>query len=400
MAQELINGLRIYYFQYLVRVVSMNEKKIFSSSIRRLTNPHKHHFFGYYGINPWDYSGEKHLALETDFHTYPPKNTDVANVGLVDRLTGVFNAYATTSAFNLQQGSMMHWIGDEFTYNDWDNGKLVSRIINTKTRESRTIQGAIAAISPTEPLGIGLNYQRMALCRSVVGYASEIDPSGISDLPEDDGLFLLNLVSGNSELILSITDVIAHVDEKRFSGKRTWFNHVHFNIDGTRILFFCRIRLETGFLTSLWTVNPDGSDLECQIPFGYRISHFDWKSTTEILVSSDIVDEMGFVEFTDGNKDFTPLGRGVLPNDGHASYSPDRQYIVCDTYPRGVERYAELMIYDISENGKILLGEFQHDEQFSGDIRCDLHPRWSIDGKTITFDSVHENSRQIYCIDL
>ncbi len=137
-----------------------------------------------------------------------------------------------------------------------------------------------------------------------------------------------------------------------------------------------------------------------QIPFGYRVSHFDWKTPTKILVSSDIVDEMGFVEFSDGMQNFRPLGRGVLPNDGHASFSPDRESLLCDTYPRGPARLAELMLYDIAENRKIVLGEFHHDEQFSGDIRCDLHPRWSSDGKTITFDSVHEGSRQIYCIDL
>ena len=378
----------------------MNEDNIINSNISRLTNPPKHHFFGYYGINPWDDSGEYHLALETDFHTYPPKTTDVANVGLVSRLTGVFNSYATTSAFNLQQGSMMHWIGDEFTYNDWENGKLVSRILNIETRDVRTIQGAVAAISPIEPIGIGLNFQRMAICRSVVGYASQIDPSTIIPQPEDDGLFLLNLENGKFELILSIANVIAKVDDKRLNGQRTWFNHVLFNPDGTRILFFCRVRVGKAFFTSLWTVNPDGSDLELQIPFGYRVSHFDWKSSTQILVSSDIVNEMGFVEFTDGIQDFIPLGRGILPNDGHASYSPDRQYLVCDTYPRGTERYAELMLYDITENRKILLGKFQHEEQFTGDVRCDLHPRWSTDGKTITFDSVHENTRQIYCIDL
>lgn len=378
----------------------MNEGNLLNSSISRLTNPSNHHFFGYYGINPWDGSGKYHLCLETDFHTYPPKTSDIARVGLVNRLTGVFNSYATTSAFNLQQGSMMHWIGNEFTYNDWDDGKLVSRILNIDTRELRTIQGAVAAVSPTEPIGIGLNFQRMALCRSVVGYASEIDSSQIIPQPGNDGLFLLNLVSGKSELMLSIADVIAEIDDKKLIGQQTWFNHVLFNPDGTRILFFCRVRVEKGFLTSLWTVNPDGTDLELQIPFGYRISHFDWKSSTQILVSSDIVDDMGFVEFTDGIQDFTPLGRGVLPNDCHASYSPDRNYLVCDTYPRGAERYAELMLYDISENRKILIGKFQHDKQFTGDIRCDLHPRWSTDGNTITFDSVHENTRQIYCVDL
>ncbi len=372
----------------------------FNLKVNRLSILPKHHFFGYYGINPWDKSGQYHLALETDFHTHRPVVLDVANVGLVDRETHNFITYGNTSAFNLQQGSMMHWIGEEFTFNDWEDGCLVSRVLNPKTKVIRTIPGAIAAVSPTTSIAIGLNYQRMAHCRSVVGYASEIEPTEIKTQPEDDGLYLLDLQDGTSKLVLSIADVIATSKDERFVGGRAWFNHVLFNTDGTRVLFFCRVRHERGFYSSLWTVNPDGTDLEMQIPFGYRVSHFDWKTPTKILVSSDIVDEMGFVEFSDGMQNFKPLGRGVLPNDGHASFSPDRQWLLCDTYPRGTARLAELMLYDIAENRKIVLGEFHHDEQFSGDIRCDLHPRWSSDGKTITFDSVHEGSRQIYCIDL
>lgn len=372
----------------------------FNLKVDRLSVSPKHHFFGYYGINPWDKSGQFHLALETDFHTHRPVTSDVANVGLVDRETHNFIPYAKTAAFNLQQGSMMHWIGEEFTFNDWEDGKLVSRALNSKTKEIRTIYGAIAAVSLTAPIAIGLNYQRMAHCRSVVGYASEMGPTEIEAQPEDDGLYLLDLQDGTSKLVLSIADVIATSKDERLVDGRAWFNHVLFNTDGTRVLFFCRVRHERGFYSSLWTVNPDGTDLEMQIPFGYRVSHFDWKTPTKILVSSDIVDEMGFVEFSDGMQNFKPLGRGVLPSDGHASFSPDRQWLLCDTYPRGFARLAELMLYDIAENRKIVLGEFHHDEQFSGDIRCDLHPRWSSDGKTITFDSVHEGSRQIYCIDL
>jgi hypothetical protein len=31
-----------------------------------LSTGHKHHFFGYYGINPWNLSIPHNLALETD----------------------------------------------------------------------------------------------------------------------------------------------------------------------------------------------------------------------------------------------------------------------------------------------------------------------------------------------
>ena len=372
--------------------------------VKRLSASPKHHFFGYYGINPWDSTTRYHLALETDFHTHRPLPEDVATVGLIHRATHKFIPRAKTSAFNLQQGSMMHWInggaGAEFTFNDWEDGTLVSRTMNPTTGTIRTIQGAIAAVSPTAPLAIGLNYGRMAHCRAVVGYATHSKSADVEGQPEDDGLYQLNLQNGSSKLVLSIADVIRASGDKQVIGKRTWFNHVLFNTDGTRLLFFCRVRHETGFYTSLWTVNPDGSDLEMQIPFGYRVSHFDWRTPTRILVSSDILGEMGFVEFTDGLRDFTPLGRGVLPSDGHASFSPNREWLLCDTYPRGTKRLAQLMVYNIAENRKIVLGEFHHEEQFVGDIRCDLHPRWAPDGKTITFDSVHEGSRQIYLVEL
>ena len=119
--------------------------------VKRLSANPRHHFFGYYGINPWDSTTRYHLALETDFHTHRPLPEDVATVGLIHRDTHKFIPRAKTSAFNLQQGSMMHWInggaGEEFTFNDWEDGTLVSRAMNPTTGTVRTIQGAIAAVS-------------------------------------------------------------------------------------------------------------------------------------------------------------------------------------------------------------------------------------------------------------
>jgi len=368
--------------------------------IKVLSSGPKHHFFGYYGINPWDRSLRSHLSLETDFHNRRPEVGDCATVGLIERQTHLFTPYARTSAFNFQQGSMMHWIdvgfGEEFTFNDWEDGKLVARAVNPKTRKMRKVQGAIAAVSPTEPIAMGLNYARMAHCRPVVGYANNIDPRKLQSSPENDGLFLLDLESCQSRLILSIADVIRASGYEEVRGELAWFNHILFNTDGTRILFFCRAKKENRWYSSLWTASPDGTDLQCQIPFKYRISHFAWRDAKRILISCDFLGEMQFLEFTDGQRDFKPFGEGILPRDGHASFSPDGRWLVSDTYPKGERRLSELMLYDVDNNNKITLGQFHSEEKFSGDIRCDLHPRWSPDGNTVSFDSVHEGSRQIY----
>jgi len=77
---------------------------------------------------------------------------DSATVGTVNRSSGEFKSVDETSAFNLQQGAMMHWVGngpdEEITYNDWENGRVVARAVHPTTGARRTIDGAIAAVSP------------------------------------------------------------------------------------------------------------------------------------------------------------------------------------------------------------------------------------------------------------
>ena len=377
-----------------------------SINIGSLSKGPKHHFFGYYGINPWDKSGRYHLALETEFDDRKPESNDIAKVGVIDKQTSEFIPIAESPAFNLQQGSMMHWIdagfGEEFTYNDYKDDTLISYAVNFKTKEKRRINGAVAAVSPNNKEGIGLNFERMSFCRPTVGYAHDRKDYKFINIPEDDGLYLLNFETGMSKLLISIKEVIDKSEYDLPKGRPAWFNHVLYNPSGNRMLFFGRIQSQngSGFLTSLWTVNSDGSDLQNQVPFGYWVSHFDWKDDQTILITTDLFGEREYVEFTDGKKDFKVIGKGILTVDGHCSYSGDKKWILSDSYPQGDELLSEVFLYNIEKNEKVSLGKFHHDEKYKGVIRCDLHPRFSNDGTTVTFDSVHEGVRQIYSIDV
>lgn len=331
---------------------------------------------------------------------------DVANVGYIDQETNKFIKISKTSAFNLQQGTMMHWIdcgyGEEFTHNDHDDNNLISYAINFKSKTKRKINGAIAAVSPNHNQAIGLNFRRMSHCRPTVGYAHNIKNFELENIPANDGLYALDLKTGCANLMLSIKEVIEKTNVKLPVNQPAWFNHVLYNVTGERLFFFCRIQKEKGgFLSSLWTVNKDGSDLQYQIPFGYKISHFYWKDENTILITSNIRGKLEYLELRDGKKGFRPVGEKILTTDGHCSYLPDRNWILSDAYSRGnSEKLAELFIYNIEEKRKISLGKFHHDIKYKGLVRCDLHPRISNDGKLVSFDSVHEGTRQIYTVDI
>ncbi len=127
---------------------------------------------------------------------------------------------------------------------------------------------------------------------------------------------------------------------------------------------------------------------------------FAWRDTKHIMISTDLSGQMQFLEFVDRDRTFEPFGHGAFPSSGHNAFSPDRQWVVCDSSPQEIERMSELMLYHIPEGKKYTLGQVHSPAIYTRDIRCDLHPRWSPDGKAVTFDSVHGGTRQVYLADV
>ena len=153
-------------------------------------------------------------------------------------------------------------------------------------------------------------------------------------------------------------------------------------------------------MNSLWTVNLDGAGLECLIGYGSKISHFAWINDDSIMISSDVLGGMEFLSLNIQTKEMERMHIDQFPSDGHNAFSPDYRWIVCDTYPEGTNRKCRMLLHNRDTRETLLLGSFSHPSHISGDWRCDLHPRWSPDGTIVTFDSVHEGTRQIYSADV
>lgn len=60
-----------------------------------------------------------------------------------------------------------------------------------------------------------------------------------------------------------------------------------------------------------------------------------------------------------------------------------------------------LMLFRPADARLVVLGKFYLSPEHKGEYRCDLHPRWSRDGKYICIDSMHiGDKRQMYLLDV
>ena len=89
----------------------------------------------------------------------------------------------------------------------------------------------------------------------------------------------------------------------------------------------------------------------------------------------------------------------ILSRDGHCSFTRDGAWLLNDEYP-DENNLRALLLWNMAEERLVVLGRFLSPPFFQDQIRCDLHPRWSRDERHISFDSIHEGSRQIYLVDV
>ncbi len=367
----------------------------------------KFHWFGYYDKCPWSADGRYMLAMEVDFMDRPPTGSDSIRVGMVDLQAGdrEFIPLDETHAWCWQQGTMLQWLATDpnrlVIYNSVQDGEYCSIIRDVHSGETRVLPRPVYAVSPDGTQAVSLNFSRVARTRPGYGYYALPDPTEGVMHPDDDGVWWIDLQTGETKLILTI-DQITQVAYRRSMENENWFNHMQFCTDGRRFLFLHRWKRADGVrhFTQLFTANPDGSDLYL-VADDDMISHFDWLDERHIIAwaTHRHIGNRYFL-YRDQTPWLQVVGDDVFTSDGHMSYSPgDRRYLLTDTYP-DAQMKRSLIIYDTQTGRRADIGRFLSPRRYSGEIRCDLHPRWNRDGTQVCFDSIHEGQRQMYVIDV
>ncbi|HNX03938.1 MAG TPA: beta-N-acetylhexosaminidase [Opitutales bacterium] len=393
------------------------------SAPRAITQgPHDHFFANYFAINAWSPDNRYTLVLETDIKDKLPDGAP-CTLGLVDTQDGNrFIPVTTTRCWNFQEAAMAHWMPcekDTFVFNDLRDGKFCTVVMNWKTKTERVYPFPVSAVNEDGTWAVSINYARLFLTRPDYGYSGEGQgPRRGVVFPEDDGLWAVNLKTGEAKLIVSCAAVKNMVPAVKSKDGMSYLCHTVISKDGKRIYFLSR-SVEESFEgvkkfkgvkweTTAFTCNADGSDIRRCFPDGWGSSHFNWKpnlserdARTMIVTANFQLRGYTHVEFTVGEENRArQVGGKEMDFDGHCIYTPDGKFISGDGY-WDKDFYRHWKMVRLEDEAIVDLGRYFIPEVYR-DVycRCDLHPRWRPDGLQIGFNSVHEGTRQVYVMDV
>ena len=410
---------------------------------QRISEKGRHSFFGFYGKSPWNINERFFVYLEVDFIDRHPTDKDFARIILIDFEKNSKIELAKTKAWNWQQGCMIQWIpgsSNKIIFNDAENGKLISRIIDVQTKKEVKIPFPIYDIHPSGKYALSVSFEKLNYVRKGYGYEGGKTDEFAKNISEKEGVYLINLVTKKRKLILPLEKLYNYKTLPSMDSGRHWIDQPVFSPDGKRFCVLHRWELKGGlFHTRFFTAGVEEDKLHCFPDSGFY-SHFIWRNPKEILMFCSVSE--GFAQVRKDNlksrfllKFVRPIYRRLVPrsirkrvipigyyllkdqtkevrkinvynDDGHPCFSPDGKNLITDTYPDS-GGYRKLILFNWAQQKGRVLGEFYsipnkryiHNKipDFGNSpFRADLHPRWDRKNEKVCFDSMHEGYRGVY----
>ncbi len=372
--------------------------------VRRISPEGEHCFFGYYDLNAYDKEGRYHLCTRTKFIDRLPEKEDVLELGVIDMNDGKFHVFAKTTAWNFQQGALLQWHGEKdgvVFYNERQGDKYVTVEHDLHTGEKK-YNPAVASITQDGKYGLVINFNRIYDFRPGYGYAGVKDEFYEENVPEKDGIRLVDLTNGSEKLFISYKEILQKSGIEGFEEAKYLINHITFSPSGNKFLFLLRNfpSIGKGWETTMMISDKSGNmSVVLKETF---ISHYYWRDDENIVVYCTIHGKAGLYVINIMTNDAQEIKSEYFMDardDIHCIYSPDRRYIIGDCYPFKSE-YRKIYLIDTITNCVREILRASTIFPAIDDIRCDLHVRWRPDGRAFSFDSTCTGMREIYEVDL
>ena len=384
--------------------------EISQSDINYLSIPSRSIFFGYHDKTPFSGDGSKILSMNVKHDdASPDSECQEIELGYFKNSSSgdtnnTFIKFSSTSTWCWQQGCMLQWDPSvpecRVFYNTLVYGEYGAHLFDLIERKVvQPFQKPIYSVSTDGKFAVSLNFSRLGRLRPGYGYSLLPDPTINYSSPNDDGLYLMNLQSGVTELLVNLFDLSTQVSCE--PGDEHYINHVSFSPDGSRIVFFHIWKLFNSSKRKIrfcsYNLNNSSFDV---IENVRTTSHYCFRDDNTILTSN--VDQKSKWHYTLYDlKTFTKQDLPIeLQQDGHPMFSPiDKNIFITDTYPdkRGDQH---LCLVDLKQNKTYQLASLYSPRNYRGQVRCDLHPRWDRQGKYICVDTTFNGKREMKIFEL
>lgn len=363
----------------------------------------KHIFFGYHDKTPFNLDGNKILACSVPIHKHAEAKPKM-QLGYFDKTRNEnfdtkFNVFGETTTWCWQQGCMLQWNpanpNSQVIFNKLVNGKYGSVIYDIdKNKVINELNYPVYSVSPDGHYASSLNFSRLEKFRPGYGYKNVNGTGDGTGIPENDGVFIIDLKTDEQELILNLNKLA------NFTNKQAghYINHITFSPDGNRIAFFhiyhdkSNQRNVRFYIYDLQT--KELNLLEASL----MVSHYCWRNNDQIFTT-----EMGGVtnyylyDLSNKSKQAVKLPK---IGDLHPMFCPvNPSLIVGDSKPDR-KRNQHLFLFNIESSDYEHLSSFYSPEIYSGEIRCDLHPRWDREGRYIIVDTAESGKRELVLLDV
>ena len=349
-----------------------------------------------------------------------------------------FYQIGRTTAWNWQMGCQLQWLESSghkrAIYNKRAESPsgvypdFCSVIVDIESKSEIALPLPVYVVAPNGRYALCVDYSRFQVTHKTIGYSATGSEPELQNAPADDGIYYMDLETGESNLIVSLKQLSEHRPVRSMDDAIHWVTHLEVSPNSTRFLFLHRwterVEDETCFLHRLYSVDADGTDLrllECtdhplpQLAYDFdpdavgtfeyeksefQISHPAWKDDESIIVWGPHNGEIHYHLYDIISGNVEAIGVRTLTENGHMTYSRDGRWLLTDTYPDNRHSKRYLLLYNLIEDGVYKIGHYYTPPDLGKHNRCDLHPRWSPDNRYVSFDSVHEGSRQQYIVDV
>lgn len=414
------------------------------------TNITHNYFFGYYDKSPLSLKNNKLLACRSTFNNRMPRSDDKLEIGYLDwRNSDKFIKITETSAWNWQQGCMLQWFDkkcNKIIYNDIINNNFVTVCLDIKSYEKELFPMAYYSASNKKDFLLCIDNERHHFFRPGYSYLGIENFKKKVKFLDDDGIWHIDCKTKKANQIITLKQLIKINYLPTMKDSLHYVEHIIINPNDTRFAFLHRWELEDGGVHSrLITANIDGSKIFILNDSG-RMSHFSWKNNTEIvgwgglsnpinslrknknfvkyilrpllpiykeIIKGDsvhgnskiskIISGDSYIVFKDNSNKKQRIYNKNLNIDGHPSFSKTNQNLMLtDTYPTVKNGFKQkLLVYDFQKDNVVYSNDlFHHSEYAATGYRCDLHPKWSLDGNYISIDTLERGMRSMYIYEV